>query len=452
MKKKLVCFALCLGMLVPSAWAAETGFSDVKEDDWFASYVAVCVEDGLMNGTGEGKFSPEKTLTMAEAAAIAARLGEQLSGEKVPEAGAGMPWYQGYVEYLKSYGAAVERPEETATRQGFFALLSAVTPTSALAPINSIQSLPDTEDPGVLAFYNAGILTGTDSFGTFSPAGSLTRSEVAAMMARVLEPALRVEFDPVEDVVVMTVDGEPILKVLLESCVENAIYYNDLYLYQNYGTRLVWGQDYGVGDLETYLMDSAQQLAVQIGVEQVRAKAMGILSEELKDTLVPQPDEATLRAYVQSRDLLCAKHILVNDPDTAQAVLDGLDKTPTPDQFNALMLVFGQDPGVESNPDGYLFTAGEMIQEFETAVRGLGINAYTDEAVQSQFGYHIIWRLDPLSHPGLAEQYRQETYNALVDQWMGQAQITVDQAVVDSIDVKGIYDAYMARGSGEAKG
>lgn len=442
---------MCLGLLQSFAWGAEMGFADVSEGDWFAPYVDVCVEDGLMKGTGEGKFSPEKTLTMAEAAAIAARLGEQLNGGQVPQAGEGLPWYSGYVEYLKGYGAAVERPEEEATRQGFFALLAAVTPASVLVPINSITSLPDTDDAGVLGFYNAGILTGTDSFGTFSPAGSLTRAEVAAMMARVLEPELRVEFTPVEDAVAMTVDGEPILKVLLESCVENAIYYNDLYLYQNYGTRLTWGQDYGVGDLETYLMDSAQQLAVQIGVEQVRAKAMGILAEELEDTLVPQPDEAALRAYVQSRDLLCAKHILVNDPDTAQAVLNGLDQTPTPEQFNALMLVFGQDPGVGSNPDGYLFTAGEMIQEFETAVRGLGLNTYTDEAVQSQFGYHIIWRLDPLSHPQLVEKYRQESYNALVEQWMAGAQVTVDQAVVESIDVKGIYDRYVER-DGEVKG
>ena len=32
----------------------ETGFVDVSAGDWFAPYVEVCVEEGLMAGTGEG--------------------------------------------------------------------------------------------------------------------------------------------------------------------------------------------------------------------------------------------------------------------------------------------------------------------------------------------------------------------------------------------------------------
>lgn len=40
------------------AAASDTGFSDVKAGDWFADAVAYCHENGLMSGTGGGRFTP----------------------------------------------------------------------------------------------------------------------------------------------------------------------------------------------------------------------------------------------------------------------------------------------------------------------------------------------------------------------------------------------------------
>lgn len=84
----------------------------------------------------------------------------------------------------------------TAARQDLFACLAEVVPQEALSPINTISSLPDTDDEEVLAFYNAGILTGMDKFGTFHGDKSLTRKEMAAMLSRIVRPALRVSFTP----------------------------------------------------------------------------------------------------------------------------------------------------------------------------------------------------------------------------------------------------------------
>ena len=67
-----------------------------------------------------------------------------------------------------------------------------------LAPINTITALPDSTDPDVLRFYNAGILTGVDSWGTFAADKSLTRMETAAMVARVARPELRQTFTPAD--------------------------------------------------------------------------------------------------------------------------------------------------------------------------------------------------------------------------------------------------------------
>lgn len=85
----------------------------------------------------------------------------------------------------------------TATRQDLFACLAEVVPKEALPAINAITSLPDTDDEEVLAFYNAGILTGMDKFGTFNGDKPLTRKEMAAMLSRIARPALRKAFTPV---------------------------------------------------------------------------------------------------------------------------------------------------------------------------------------------------------------------------------------------------------------
>ena len=37
------------------------------------------------------------------------------------------------------------------------------------------------------------------------------------------------------------------------------------------------------------------------------------------------------------------------------------------EDFDTLMNEFGEDPGVQSNPDGYTFGPGEMVAEFEEA-------------------------------------------------------------------------------------
>lgn len=46
--------------------------------------------------------------------------------------------------------------------------------------------------PAITALYQAGILTGVDGTGDFAPYNTLTRAEAAAMLARVVQPSLRI--------------------------------------------------------------------------------------------------------------------------------------------------------------------------------------------------------------------------------------------------------------------
>jgi len=77
------------GGLFPAVKAYE-GFEDVAESDWFAPYVRLCVETGLMNGVGGGRFDPQGQVTYAQAATLAARIHSARNGgegtlEKAPE-------------------------------------------------------------------------------------------------------------------------------------------------------------------------------------------------------------------------------------------------------------------------------------------------------------------------------------------------------------------------------
>lgn len=190
------------------------GYADVKESDWFYDTAKLCYEIGLMNGTDKG-FEPGKTLTGAECATLAARLREELTGKPIPAPtpDPGRPWYQHYVDYLweaieesgSSYYGIIDWGDldSPATRYDFLVFMALVADGNwdYFSNINdlSYEDLPDNEDDNVaLQFYNWGILTGVDKYGTLAPEKTLTRAEAAAMVARMAKPELRKTFTPAD--------------------------------------------------------------------------------------------------------------------------------------------------------------------------------------------------------------------------------------------------------------
>ena len=67
MYKRICCalLSLCLTLgLMPVGRAAEpTVFQDISPGDWYYDSVSCVYENGLMNGTGEGRFTPGASLT-----------------------------------------------------------------------------------------------------------------------------------------------------------------------------------------------------------------------------------------------------------------------------------------------------------------------------------------------------------------------------------------------------
>ncbi len=213
MKRKLTTLLLTLALtlgLTP-ALASETlfpltvtmpAFPDVSPSGtpggvWYDyQSVKISVESGLMKGTGT-HFTPGGALTIAEVSMIAARINQAITGYAVPAQEKGSPWYSPALAVMEHLGISTGNdPGAKATRSDFVRILNAVLPDEMMKPINTITTLPDSTQADVLRFYNAGLLTGKDAYGTFDGQGGLLRAEVAAMVARIVDPSLRKSFTP----------------------------------------------------------------------------------------------------------------------------------------------------------------------------------------------------------------------------------------------------------------
>lgn len=206
----LTCLAtlLLLPCLCPEAGASESGisltkadYSDVREGDWFYPSVQFVSQNGLMIGTGAGRFSPRNNVTIEQGVILFARLAAKQRGETIPAA---EDWFSPYYDYLIHRRLLQEteyRAGTLMTREFFAVLLTRISDETMLEPINEVLFLPDYDTTSslgqdILKLYNAGIITGIDQIGSFSKERPITRAELAVMMCRFLQPDQRVTFTP----------------------------------------------------------------------------------------------------------------------------------------------------------------------------------------------------------------------------------------------------------------
>ena len=167
-------------------------FNDVPADAWYAPYAGTAAGAGLMQGTGNGRFSPAQTLSVAEVVTLAARLYAEDTGETVPAASGA--WYTGAYEYCLDNGlfTAAEVPlgamERPATRFEMVDLLDRAVPDSEKAAIHQNITVPDLAEAArygdvVYRWYRAGITQG-DQNGRFNGDSQITRAETAAILCR----------------------------------------------------------------------------------------------------------------------------------------------------------------------------------------------------------------------------------------------------------------------------
>ena len=180
-------------MIALKVHASKKHFRDVAEASWYADIVDTVCDADLMKGTGEDTFSPEASMTVAEALTMGARLHNQIKGGTDSDfVAGGDAWYDVYVAYAIQNGIIREGDFDDYTREATRAEMAyifyhSVTP-DYLAKINS-RTVPDVsaEDlfgQEIYGLYDAGILTGNDEAGTFRAASHITRAEAATILGR----------------------------------------------------------------------------------------------------------------------------------------------------------------------------------------------------------------------------------------------------------------------------
>ena len=196
---------LCLGlsMLPMPVNAADLPFTDVPESQWYYNDVKTAYENGLVDGTSPTTFSPNDNLLYSQAIKLAACMHEKYTTGSVT-LGNGVPtWYQSYVDYAKENNIISKdfAWNTAATRAGYMEIFVNALPEEALASINSVPdgSIPDVSmthpnAADIYKLYRAGILQGVDAAFNCNPGANIRRSEVAAVLTRMMDSTARIKF------------------------------------------------------------------------------------------------------------------------------------------------------------------------------------------------------------------------------------------------------------------
>ena len=174
-------------------------FTDVASGSWYYDSVAYVYEQGLMGGTGEGRFSSDLTTSRAMIVTILYRLEGSPAvsgGASFADVTAGQ-WYSDGVAWASANGIVTGYsngsfgPDDTITREQMAAILYRYARYKGY-DLSAQAALDGYADAAQVSAYAAdamkwavgsGLITGTSGT-TLSPAGSATRAQAAVILAR----------------------------------------------------------------------------------------------------------------------------------------------------------------------------------------------------------------------------------------------------------------------------
>ena len=209
------------------------------------------------------------------------------------------------------------------------------------------------------------------------------------------------------------------------------------------------------------------QAKIQYLYEQLFNKLFGENGEKLSDE--------DIASFLEESGYLNAKHILwkttddegndLSDADKqaqlqkAQAAAAELkaisDQEARVARFDEIMNAESEDPGLATYPDGYVFTSGEMYEEFENGTAALEFYEVSD-VVTSGAGYHVILRL-PMDENTVIDQDTDgsdvtvrkaaafDAFSHLADGWMEDAEVEWESGF-DSLNFDEVFSEHASSG------
>ena len=207
--KRLICMLLTICMLLSlmpaAAFAVEVDsempFTDVKESDWFYDAVQYVYDNGLMNGTGDDKFSPNLTITRGMIVTILHRLegapeAEGKAFADVPKGeyySAAVAWAS-FAKLVEGYDTGLFAPNDAITREQMATILYRYVQYKGYSATEAgdLSGFPDGGDVSSFALkavkwaVGEKLIKGADG-GMLMPAGTATRAQAATILMRFCE-------------------------------------------------------------------------------------------------------------------------------------------------------------------------------------------------------------------------------------------------------------------------
>ena len=224
MKRTIALFLiLIMALTVPACAAEQTGpapaensesartsYTDVAPDDWYAEAAEYVLEQGIMNGTGNGRFSPKDTFTRAQLATVLYRIAGEptVTGEDSFSDTDSSAWYAPAVlwaeqtKVVNGVGSGRFAPDEPVTQEQLVTMLWRMEgePEGAAAD----DASPYAAQAVGWAREN-GIAPRTADY-TFAPKENAVRGEIAVL----LQGYLLWKEEPNMDSISLTLSGQPV--------------------------------------------------------------------------------------------------------------------------------------------------------------------------------------------------------------------------------------------------
>ena len=162
-------------------------FVDVDSDAWYYGAVTTLTERGIVSGTGEGQFSPERSVTAAEFATMLARSNGSIDAFSITatwdEAAMDYAVEQGWIDNQMEGNYTLSREEATAMLMN---AIGAVTNDAKDCDTPFLDNnLISVEYRSLVACaVEMNIISGTSPDRTFRPQENISRAEACRLIVR----------------------------------------------------------------------------------------------------------------------------------------------------------------------------------------------------------------------------------------------------------------------------
>jgi len=151
---------------------AAASFTDVAKSDWYYSYVTALVDAGVIDGMGDGTFTPNGTLTWAQAMKLL------LCAHGDLEDVTGSQWAATAMDKAVDLGLCDTSQDASA---GISRLQFCQAAAKLFSVSGTADAFSDCEDASVLALAGAGVINGYPD-GSFGPDKTITRAEISKVI------------------------------------------------------------------------------------------------------------------------------------------------------------------------------------------------------------------------------------------------------------------------------